>query len=76
MSPVPMYKYTHQNYLFTLIQATFCILNIQKPRLYYPINLNLRRCDDLPATIKHVPVAAALVLNNPDDGRLHPKHVD
>jgi len=24
----------------------------------------------------HVPVAAVLVLNNPDDGRLRPKHVE
>jgi hypothetical protein len=36
----------------------------------------IRRCDDLPATISHVPVAAVLVLNNPDDGRLRPKHVE
>ena len=35
-----------------------------------------RRCDDLPATITHVPVAAVLVLNTPDDGRLRPKHVE
>ena len=35
----------------------------------------MRRCDDLPATITHVPVAALLVLNTPDDGRLRPKHV-
>ena len=34
------------------------------------------RCDDLPTTITHVPVAAALVLNTPDDGRLRPKHVE
>ena len=34
------------------------------------------RCDDLPATITHVPVAAVLVLNTPDDGRLRPKHVE
>ena len=34
-----------------------------------------RRCDDLPATITHVPVAAVLVLNTPDDGRLRPKQV-
>ena len=26
-------------------------------------------------TITHVPVAAVLVLNTPDDGRLRPKHV-
>ena len=36
----------------------------------------IRRCDDLPATITPVPVAAVLVLNTPDDGRLHPKHVE
>ena len=34
------------------------------------------RCDDFPATITHVPVAAVLVLNTPDDGRLRPKHVE
>ena len=28
------------------------------------------------ATITHVPVASVLVLNTPDDGRLHPKHVE
>ena len=31
------------------------------------------RCDDLPATITHVPVAAVLVLNTPDEGRLTPE---
>ena len=36
----------------------------------------IRRCDDLPTTITHVPVAAVLVLNTPDDGRLRPKHVE
>ena len=36
----------------------------------------IRRCDDLPATITHVPVAAVLVLNTPDDGRLRPKQVE
>jgi len=36
----------------------------------------IRRCDDLPATITHVPVAAVLVLNTPDDGILRPKHVE
>ena len=40
------------------------------------LKLVQRRCDDLPATITHVPVAAVLVLNTPDDGRLHPKHVE
>ena len=36
----------------------------------------IKRCDDLPATITHVPVATVLVLNTPDDGRLRPKHVE
>jgi len=36
----------------------------------------IRRCDDLSATITHVPVTAVLVLNTPDDGRLRPKHVE
>ena len=36
----------------------------------------IRRCDDLPATIIHVPLAAVLVLNTPDGGRLRPKHVE
>ena len=36
----------------------------------------IKRCDDLPATITHVPLAAVLVLNTPDDGRLPPKHVE
>ena len=34
------------------------------------------RCDDLPETITPVPVAAVLVLNTTDDGRLRPKHVE
>ena len=34
----------------------------------------IRRCDDWPATITHVP--HVLVLNTPDDGRLRPKHVE
>jgi len=36
----------------------------------------IRKCDDLPATITHVPVAAVLVLNTPDNGLLRPKHVE
>ena len=36
----------------------------------------IRRSDDLPTTVTHVPVAAVLVLNTPDDGRLRPKHVE
>jgi len=42
----------------------------------YSVPVLIRRCDDLPATITHVPVAAVLVLNTPDDGRLRPKHVE
>ena len=34
----------------------------------YSVPALIRRCDDLPATITHVPVAAVLVLNTPDDG--------
>ena len=33
----------------------------------------IRSCDDLPATITHVPVAVVLVLNTPNDGRLTPE---
>jgi hypothetical protein len=36
----------------------------------------IRRCDELPATITHVPVAVVLVLNAPDDGLLRPKHIE
>ena len=36
----------------------------------------IRSCDDLPATVTHVPVAAVLLLNTPDDGRLRPKQVE
>ena len=42
----------------------------------HSVSALIRRCDDLPATITHVPVAAVLVSNTPDDGRLRPKHVD
>ena len=33
----------------------------------------IRRCDDLPATITRVPVAAVLVLNTPDYSLLGPE---
>ena len=45
-------------------------------RVTLHVSALIRRCDDLPATITHVPVAAVLVLNTPDDGRLRPKHVE
>ena len=51
------------------LHATLCISLLGPSAL-------IRRCDDLPTTITHVPVAAVLVLNNPDDGRLRPKHVE
>ena len=44
-------------------------------RTWHSVPALIRRCDDLPATVTHVPVAAVLVLNTPDDGRLRPKHV-
>ena len=47
--------------------------------LYYDARkhkIKILRCNDLPATITHVPVAAVQVLNTPDDGRLRPKHVE
>ena len=37
------------------------------------IGAGIRRCDDLPATITHVPMAAVPVLNTPDDVRLTPE---
>ena len=42
----------------------------------HSVPARIRRCDGLPATITHVPVAAVLVLNTPDDGLLRPKHVE
>ena len=54
------------------LDATLC-------RFYFSLlgpSALIRRCDDLPATITHVPVAAVLVLNTPDEGCLRPKHVE
>jgi len=47
-----------------------CRVTLQK---YHSVPALIRRCDDLPATITHVPVAAVLVLNTPDDGRFTPE---
>ena len=72
------------------LDATLCKLNFCRVTLHVsgasahhqeylkllPVPALIRRCDDLPATITHVPVAAVLVLNTPDDGRLRPKHVE
>ena len=61
-------------YMFRAQPAQCCIKS-HHTSLLGPEAL-IRRCDDLPATITHVPVAAVLVLNIPDDGRLRPKHVE
>ena len=54
--------------------------SLYRPDQYLPYKHSvpalIRRCDDLPVTITHVPLAAVLVLNTPDDGRLRPKHVE
>ena len=64
----------HQEYLKTSRAATgTCVAGKSS---YLLIPALIRICDDLPATITHVPVAAVLVLNTPDDGRLRPKHVE
>ena len=53
----------------------FCS-NITSHLLIRAVPALIRRCDDLPTTITHVPLAAVLVLNTPDDGRSRPKHVE
>ena len=68
----------HQEYLKLVQRPLVHVLPLQVSHhisLLGPEAL-IRRCDDLPATITHVTVAAVLVLNTPDDGRLRPKHVD
>ena len=61
----------HQEYLKLVRRPLVRVLSLQvsHPAL-------IRRCDDLPATITHVPVTDVLVLNTPGDGRLRPKHVE
>ena len=61
----------HQEYL-KLVQRPLVHVHL----LIRAVPALIRRCDDLPATITHVQVAAVLVLNTPDDGRLRPKHVE
>ena len=58
----------HQEYLKLVQRPLVHVLSLPEALI--------RRCDDLPATITHVPVATILVLNTPDDGRLRPKHVE
>ena len=68
----------HQEYLKLVQRPLVHVLSLQVSHhlsLLGPKDL-IRRCDDLPATITHVPVAAVLDLNTPDDGRLRPKHVE
>ena len=62
----------------TLCRFYFCrvTLHVSLQLLIRAGTALIRRCDDLPAAITHVPVAAVLVLNTPDDGRLRPKHVE
>ena len=68
----------HQEYLKLVWRPLIRVLSLQVSHhisLLGPPAL-ISRCDDLPATITHVPVAAVLVLNTPDDGRLRPKHLE
>ena len=64
----------HQEYLKLVQRPLVHVLSLQVSHHIKPSAL-IRRCDDIPTTITHVPVAAVLVLNTPDDGRLRPKHV-
>jgi len=71
----------HQQYLKLVQRPLVHVLSLQVSHhisLLGPEDRKalIRRCDDLPATITHVPVAAVLVLNTTDDGRLRPKHVE
>ena len=68
----------HQEYLKLVQRPLVHVLSLQVSHhisLLGPEAL-IRRCDDWPAAITDVPVAAVLVLNTPDDGRLRPKHVE
>ena len=68
-------KNCHYKLIKIFLDATLCRFYFCRVSLLGPEAL-IRRCDGLPATITHVPVAAILVLNTPDDGRLRPKHVE
>jgi hypothetical protein len=60
------------------LDATLCRFYFCRVTLHVSCSVPalIRRCNDLPATITHVPVATVLILNTPDDGRLRPKHVE
>jgi len=68
----------HQEYLKLVQRPLVHVLSLQVSHHNSLLGTKalIRRCDDLPTTITHVPVAAVLVLNTPDDGRLRPKHVE
>jgi len=68
----------HQEYLKLVQLSLVHVLSLQVSRHISLLGVPalIRRCDDLPAKITHVTVAAVLVLNTPDDGRLRPKHVE
>ena len=59
----------HQEYLKLVQRPLVHVAGQSVPAL-------IRRCDDWPATITHVPVAAVLDLNTPEDGRLCTEHVE
>ena len=68
----------HQEYLKLVRRPLVHVLSLQVSHhiSLLAIPALIRRCDDLPATLTHVPVDAVLVLNTPDDGRLRPNHVE
>ena len=66
----------HQEYLKLVQRPLVHVLSLQVSHHISLLGSELRRCDGWPATITHVPVAAVLVLNTPDDGCLRPKHVE
>jgi len=61
---------TYSDYVFVAL-----VTKHEMRMRHYIVPALIRRCDDRPTTITHVPVAAVPVLNTPDDGRLLPKHV-
>ena len=64
----------HQEYLILVRRPLVRVLLLQVSHHVSILGPELiRRCDDLPATITHITVAAVPVLNTPDDGRLMPE---
>ena len=52
-----------------LVERRACQFPRPDYRIKFAVPALIRICDDLSAMITHVPVAAVLVLNTPDDGR-------